>query len=86
MQSDPKTNLVCFSCKNYGKDCFEIFSSKSKGFYVIETDYSRTQHKKKCELHGESFEYLKIYNLMKLKKNLIESTMKNNNLLSASPS
>lgn len=22
MQSDPKTNLVSFSCKNYGKTCY----------------------------------------------------------------
>ena len=71
MQSDPKSNFVSFSCKNYGKSCYEIFAFKKGSDYVVETDYKMIKHFKECELSKESFEYLKIYNLMKLKKDFI---------------
>lgn len=48
MQSDPKTNLVSFSCKNYGKNCFEIFASRKNGFYVIDTDFENVKHERSC--------------------------------------
>lgn len=48
MQSDPKTSLVSFSCKNYGKNCFEIFASRQNGHYVVETDFENVRHKRSC--------------------------------------
>lgn len=77
MYTDSKTGNLHFICKQKGADCFDIEAEVhplNYGYYFA-YDYLKVRHVKKCEQEREAFEYLKIYNLMKLKKKLIEEYM-----------
>lgn len=77
MYTDSKTGNLHFICKQKGADCFDIEAEAhplNYGYYFT-YDYLKVRHVKKCEQEREAFEYLKIYNLMKLKKKLIEEYM-----------
>jgi len=73
MSTDSKTSNLHFTCKKKGFDCFDLeaaISEDGKAYYLIH-DFKKLKHKNKCEQEGHLFKYLEIYNLMKLKKNLI---------------
>lgn len=55
------------------------------GSYVVLDDYGLMRHKEGCEKTGESPKVIKIYNLMMLKRNLIEEFMDKNKLNGSSP-
>jgi hypothetical protein len=52
MQSDPKTNEVWFSCKNFGKSCFQMLALKNENNSYVVQDYQQNGHERKCELHN----------------------------------
>jgi len=77
MYTDAKSGNLHFICKQKGADCFDIEAEAhplNHGYYFT-YDYLNVKHQKKCEQEREAFEYLKIYNLMKLKKKPIEEYM-----------
>lgn len=77
MFTDAKTGNLHFICKQRGSECFDIEAEPHPlhyGYYFT-FDYLNVKHKKNCELGKEAFEYLKIYNLMKIKKKFIEDFM-----------
>lgn len=88
MFTDAKTGNLHFICKQRGADCFDIEAESHPlhyGYYFT-YDYLKIRHKKSCELERDAFEYLKIYNLMKIKKKLIEDYMVKFHITKESPS
>lgn len=77
MHTDPKTNNIHFTCKQKGSECFdfEIHWCQERKIYYFKEDPRKMNHAGSCEQKGALFNYLEIYNLMKLKKNDIEQFM-----------
>ena len=73
MFTDNKTNIVHFICKNKGQNCLDIqalLTSDGNGYY-FPNRIGENKHEFKCSQEGANYHYLKIYNLLKLKKELI---------------
>lgn len=80
MSTDSRTNNPHFTCKVKGPDCFDLeaLTTEDGRAYYLTEDLKKFKHKHRCEQEGNLFKYLEIYNLMKLKKNLIEKFMRTN--------
>lgn len=88
MYTDSRTGSLHFICKQRGSQCFDLEAHPhhSGSGYFFPLDYKMVCHEWGCEQKEESFRYLEIYNLMKLKKQSIEDFMVENDLMRESPS
>lgn len=88
MYTDGKTGRLHFICKQRGADCldFQAEPHPIEDGYYFSCDFFKLKHKGNCEQINEAFEYLKIYNLMKLNKKVIEDFMIKLKLEKESPS
>lgn len=76
MFTDSKTGKLHFICKQRGSNCYDVNAvPHPKGGYYFSYDYLKVTHKENCMQYNEAYQYLLIYNLMKLKKKLIEDYM-----------
>ena len=76
MFTDSKTGKLHFICKQRGSACYDINAlPHPRGGYFFCYDYLKVTHKDNCRQYNEAYQYLIIYNLMKLKKKLIEDYM-----------
>jgi hypothetical protein len=86
MFTDSKTGHVHFVCKVKGANCFSTYAERNdSGNYIFKNDYRLVNHKHNCEADVNK-KFIEIYNLMKIKKDLIEEFMKQNDLLKETPS
>ena len=75
MSTDPKTGTLHFTCKTKGPRCYDLEAYPSEtGFYFANEPHT-IQHADDCEMKREMGKFVEIYNLMKLKKELIEEYM-----------
>jgi hypothetical protein len=77
MYTDTRTRNLHFICKQRGAQCFDILAEPhpTRAGYYFSYDYLIERHKGNCHQENEALAYLTIYNLMKLKKKLIEEYM-----------
>ena len=75
MFTDHKNNYVHFICKLKGQHCLDIVAFPQDYGYCFDKDIFDKKHKFNCGFEGSNYRYQEIYNLFKLKKDLIEKFM-----------
>ena len=71
MFTDNKSHFVHFICKLKGQHCLDIVALPHEEGYYFDRDIFDKKHMFNCSFEGTNFRYQEIYNLLKLKKDLI---------------